>query len=121
MTPLFLSFIYLVSLVKRFFNLTKETNWVVEDKKKGIFWPSEEMKKRANISDPAIYEKALKDPQAFWGKRAEEGLDWFKKWDKVYEEDKPFFKWFLGGKINVSYSITRITIKSVIVGVTALV
>ena len=39
--------------------MTKKTNWVVEDKKKRIFWPSEEMKKRANISDPGIYAKKV--------------------------------------------------------------
>ncbi len=78
--------------------------WVVEDKKKGIFWPSEEMKKKANISDEKIYAQAEKDPIAFWEKKAEEGIDWFKKWDKPYEAKPPFFKWFIGAKINACYN-----------------
>ncbi|MCX8158599.1 MAG: acetate--CoA ligase [Candidatus Diapherotrites archaeon] len=83
---------------------SKTKIWVVKDKEKDIYWPSKEMKKKANISDEKIYEEALKDPIAFWAKMAEEGLYWFKKWDKTYEENPPFFKWFIGGKINASYN-----------------
>ena len=68
-----------------------------------VFPPTEQFKSQANISDPKIYEEALKDPEAFWAKFAEE-LDWFKKWDKVLEWDPPYAKWFTGGKINVSYN-----------------
>ena len=67
------------------------------------FPPPEEFAKQANVRDPGIYEEALKDPEGFWARFAEE-LDWFKKWDKVLEWDPPFAKWFVGGKINVSYN-----------------
>ena len=67
------------------------------------FPPSEEFKAQANIADPGVYDEALRDPEAFWAKFAEE-LDWFKKWDKVLEWDPPDSKWFIGGKINVSYN-----------------
>lgn len=67
------------------------------------FPPPEEFKKKANINDPKIYEKAAKDPEAFWAKAAEE-LEWFKKWDKVLEWNPPWAKWFIGGKLNVSYN-----------------
>lgn len=69
-------------------------------KKKGIFWPSNEMKKIANITDAKIYDKAAKDPIKFWGQLAKEGLTWEKEWDKTYEEKLPYFKWFKGGKLN---------------------
>ena len=42
-------------------------------------------------------------PKAFWARFAEE-LDWFKKWDQVLDWDPPHAKWFLGGKLNVSYN-----------------
>lgn len=85
--------------------MTKAVKWVVEDKKqKGIYWPSEEMKKRAWISDKSIYKEAEKDPEVFWAKKAEEGLDWYRKWDKVYEARPPFFRWFIGGKLNACYN-----------------
>ena len=67
------------------------------------FPPPEEFAKQANVRDPGIYEEALKDPEGFWARFAKE-LDWFKKWDKVLEWDPPFAKWFVGGKINVSYN-----------------
>ncbi len=67
------------------------------------FPPSEEFKKQANIADPSVYEKALKDPESFWGKEAEE-LTWFKKWDSVCSAGFPHTKWFEGGKINLSYN-----------------
>ena len=85
--------------------MTRGTKWVVEDKdKKHVFWPSEEMKKRAWVSDESYYEEAKKDPVAFWEARAREGLDWFQEWDKAYEANPPYFKWFVNGKINVSYN-----------------
>ena len=58
---------------------------------------------KANMADPDIYEKARQDPEAFWAGLAE-GLDWFQKWDQVLEWDPPFAKWFVGGKLNVSYN-----------------
>jgi len=52
-----------------------------------------------------LYEESIKNPPAFWAKKAEE-LHWFKKWDSVFEYDKKNvnFTWFKGGKINVSYN-----------------
>ena len=67
------------------------------------FPPSAEFTAQANVSDPAIYEKADSDFEGFWEDWANE-LHWFKKWDKVLEWDPPFAQWFTGGKINVSYN-----------------
>ncbi len=71
-------------------------------KKNGKYWPSEIMKKEANISDKNIYSKASKNPVKFWGDLAEKGLTWSKKWDTTYEEKLPYFKWFKGGELNFS-------------------
>ncbi len=49
----------------------------------------------------AVYELARQDPEAFWAKRAEE-LEWYQRWDKVLDDsNKPFYKWFVGGKTNM--------------------
>jgi acetyl-CoA synthetase len=81
------------------------TKWVVRDKKKRkVYWPSAEMKKRAHVSSPSIYTKAASNPKKFWADQAKEGLDWFKSWKKAYEEKPPYFKWFVGGQLNVSYN-----------------
>ena len=50
-----------------------------------------------------MYAEAAADPQAFWAKQAED-LHWFKKWDTVLEWNEPFAKWFVGGKLNISYN-----------------
>ncbi|MEM4245919.1 MAG: acetate--CoA ligase [Candidatus Bathyarchaeia archaeon] len=79
--------------------------WVVEDpEQKEVYWPSEELKKIAWISDSSIYDHASKDPVKFWESKAREGLTWFKEWTEAYRWDPPFYKWFIGGKINVCYN-----------------
>jgi acetyl-CoA synthetase len=67
------------------------------------FPPPEEFRKQANITDPSVYEEARRDPEGFWAKFAEE-LAWVRKWDKVLDWDPPHAKWFVGGKINVSFN-----------------
>ncbi len=47
---------------------------------------------------------AASDPETFWGQMAGQELTWFKPWDKVFDWQPPFVKWFAGGKINASYN-----------------
>jgi acetyl-CoA synthetase len=68
---------------------------------KRSFPPADDFRSQAIVRDAAIYEKARKDPEAFWAEAAE-NLTWFRKWDKVLEWNPPLAKWFVGGKINVS-------------------
>ena len=67
------------------------------------FAPSEEFRRKALVSDPSIYEAAARNPEAYWAKQAE-SLHWFQKWNKVLEWNPPRAKWFVGGKINISYN-----------------
>ncbi|MCX8153556.1 MAG: acetate--CoA ligase [Candidatus Bathyarchaeota archaeon] len=49
-------------------------------------------------------EKALRNPRGFWAEKAK-AIDWFKPWDKVLDDtNPPFYKWFVGGVLNVSYN-----------------
>jgi acetyl-CoA synthetase len=73
-------------------------------KKGDLYYPTREFQKRAVISDSKIYQRALKDPVKFWEKLAKE-LFWFEKWKKTFEHNPPYFKWFLGGKINITTNI----------------
>src|SRR5690242_699725 len=67
------------------------------------FSPPAGFKEQAVVSDDAIYEQA-EDYEAFWAERAE-ALHWDTKWDQVLDwSNKPFAKWFAGGKLNVSYN-----------------
>ncbi|MGQ9602505.1 MAG: AMP-binding protein, partial [Candidatus Bipolaricaulia bacterium] len=68
-----------------------------------VFDPPLEFVQRANVKDPEVYEEARRDPEGFWASFARE-LEWFKPWKKVLEWNPPYAKWFVGGKINVSYN-----------------
>jgi len=68
------------------------------------FDPPAEFREHALLNDPAVYEQAAADPQGWWAAQAEE-LDWFQKWTRVLDDDEPpFYKWFTGGSLNVSYN-----------------
>src|SRR5207237_9467988 len=72
-----------------------------------LFPPPQKFSEQAHIKSfeeyEQIYAEAEKDPEAFWASVAE-NLHWFKKWDTVLEWNEPHAKWFVGGKINVSYN-----------------
>src|SRR5216683_2023076 len=67
------------------------------------FPPPEEFRRRANWNDPAVYDRAAKDPEGFWAEEAKH-LDWFAPWQRVLEWNSPWAKWFVGGKLNVTYN-----------------
>ena len=75
---------------------------------KRIFNPPQEFADRAAVRNMAEYQKlydlAAKDPAGFWAKLAEKELHWFEPWDEVLDWQPPFAKWFVGGKINISYN-----------------
>ncbi len=67
------------------------------------FEPPEEFVKQANFSDPAIYDEAERDFEAWWERWAKE-LDWYEPWQTVLEWNPPWAKWFQEGKLNVSHN-----------------
>jgi acetyl-CoA synthetase len=67
------------------------------------FDPPAELAEAANVKAEA-YERASKDPLAFWEEAARR-LDWAQEWDQVLDWSKPpFAKWFVGGKLNAAYN-----------------
>jgi acetyl-CoA synthetase len=72
-----------------------------------VFPPPAEFAAKAHIKSleeyEALYKKSIEDPEAFWSGAAED-LHWFKRWDKVLDWNLPWAKWFVGGKINLSYN-----------------
>ncbi len=68
-----------------------------------LFRPSDEFRRQANVSSEAIYERARRDLEGFWAEEAER-LHWFESWKKVLEWNPPWAKWFVGGKLNVTYN-----------------
>jgi len=68
------------------------------------FEPPAAFREHALLNDGAVYEQAAADPEAWWEAQAEQ-LDWFQKWTRVLDDDEPpFYKWFTGGTLNVSYN-----------------
>jgi acetyl-CoA synthetase len=73
-----------------------------ESARSDMYYPSKEVIKNANIKDyESIYKRSIEDPQGFWAEEAKK-LKWYKKWNKVLDDsNKPFYKWFTGGKFNI--------------------
>ena len=72
-----------------------------------LFPPPADFASQAEVGSFEEYEKlyarAAADPEAFWAAQAD-ALHWFKRWDTVLDWNLPFAKWFVGGKLNVSYN-----------------
>ncbi|NBB99367.1 MAG: AMP-binding protein [Bacteroidetes bacterium] len=57
----------------------------------------------ANTYEEA-YRQSIEDPEGFWGKVAA-NVHWYEKWDTVLDDShKPFYRWFVGGKLNTCYN-----------------
>jgi acetyl-CoA synthetase len=48
--------------------------------------------------------EARSDPDAFWRAVADEHVPWFRRPDRVFEADPPSFRWFGGGRTNMSWT-----------------
>ena len=70
-------------------------------KKGEFYYPTKNFQKAALLNDKAIYQKAAKNPIKFWENLAD-SISWRKKWTKAFEHKPPYFKWFIGGKLNIT-------------------
>ena len=74
-----------------------------------VYKPNAEFVAKAHIKSmdeyKKMYDESISDPDAFWGKVAED-FTWFKKWDKVRSFDfvEGYIKFFEGGKTNMAYN-----------------
>jgi acetyl-CoA synthetase len=79
---------------------------------KRTFYPPKEFVEKAHLKSldeyKKMYVRSLKDPEGFWGEMAEKHIDWFKKWSGPVEEysfkDDVFLRYFVGGKLNITYN-----------------
>lgn len=75
---------------------------------KPTFQPNREFAKNARIKNMCEYHDlqtwAQEDYEGFWGHFASEKIDWFSPYTQVLDESNvPFYKWFVGGKLNVAH------------------
>jgi acetyl-CoA synthetase len=73
-----------------------------------LFPPAAEFSQQAHIQSLEQYQqlcdRANANPEQFWAELAQQELHWFEPWEKVLDWQPPFAKWFVGGKINLSYN-----------------
>src|SRR3954469_12150181 len=68
------------------------------------FEPPPEFVEQALIRDSSEHDRGEADPVGWWEQQAE-ALDWFSKWDTALDNSNPpFYKWFVGGKLNASHN-----------------
>jgi acetyl-CoA synthetase len=70
-----------------------------------VYYPSPEVIARARLKDwDALAKRAQEDLEGFWAEEASE-LEWYQKWERVLDDSqKPFYKWFIGGKVNIVHN-----------------
>jgi acetyl-CoA synthetase len=82
--------------------MKRDTSVLLDEKR--IFKPSVETVERAHVKNWETEIEKGKDFEKYWEDKAGD-LDWFEKWDQVLDEsNKPFYKWFVNGKINLAYN-----------------
>jgi len=52
----------------------------------------------------SMHRESLRSPDKFWGRIGKEELAWFMQPKKTLDWKSPFAKWFVGGKLNVSFN-----------------
>lgn len=70
-----------------------------------IYYPSNSVLEKARIKNhDELNQFALSDNKAFWEAMANE-LYWHEKWNKYIDDsNKPFYKFFVGAKTNITYN-----------------
>jgi acetyl-CoA synthetase len=84
---------------------TSEAQIAVHWREEGYFYPPAKFIGQANANDPAIYERFKEEnfPECF--KEYGDLLSWDHYWHTTLDTSKaPFWKWFVGGKLNASYN-----------------
>jgi acetyl-CoA synthetase len=82
-----------------------ESQIAVHWREEEYYPPPEKFVAQANANDPAILERFTEDkfPDCFT--EYADLLTWDKPWDTVLDtSNAPFWKWFVGGKLNASYN-----------------
>ncbi len=68
------------------------------------FAPSVEFAGESLCANRSLYDEAEADLEAFWARQARELVSWDTDFETTLEWDLPYAKWFVGGKLNMSYN-----------------
>lgn len=71
-----------------------------------VYYPTREIVEQAHIPDyDAVHAAATADLAGFWERIAREEFEWFEPWHTTLDESHaPFYKWFVGGKVNIIHN-----------------
>ena len=59
-----------------------------------------------------LYEESICNPEKFWGE-AGKAIHWHTPYSKVLDDsNKPFYRWFVGGKLNTCYNAVDLHVQS---------
>ncbi|MEJ8543463.1 acetate--CoA ligase [Methanothermobacter wolfeii] len=82
--------------------MSKDTSVLLEEDR--VFKPHYTIVEEAHIKNWEAEIEKGKDHEKYWEEKARM-FDWFKKWDMVLDEsNKPFYKWFVNGKTNMTHN-----------------
>jgi acetyl-CoA synthetase len=68
------------------------------------FVPPSDFVARSHVVGTHLYDEALQDDEGFWARQAADLVTWDTEWDQICEWELPYAKWFIGGRLNVSFN-----------------
>ncbi|MGZ4891043.1 MAG: acetate--CoA ligase [Halobacteriota archaeon] len=81
----------------------EETTSVLLHEKR-VFRPSTAVVEAARVKDWEAELRAGRDIEAYWAAKARQ-FEWFAPWTQVLDaREAPFYKWFVGGRTNITYN-----------------
>ncbi len=71
-----------------------------------VYYPAPEIVEQVHIQDfEAVHQQAMADLPGFWGQIAAENFEWYAPWEQVLDDSNaPFYKWFVGAKVNLVHN-----------------
>jgi len=71
-----------------------------------VYYPAEEIVQQANQPDyDAIHAAMTADLAGEWGRIAEQEFEWYQPWRTTLDDSNaPFYKWFVGGRVNIVHN-----------------
>jgi acetyl-CoA synthetase len=82
-----------------------ETQIAVHWREEEYVYPPQSFIDQANANDPAIFDRFSEENYPDCFKEYADLLTWDKPWDTMLDtSNAPFWKWFVGGKLNASYN-----------------
>jgi acetyl-CoA synthetase len=82
-----------------------EAQIAVHWQEEGTIAPPKEFVAQANLTDKSVFKRFAIDRFPGYYREFAELLDWYKKWDKLFDgSNPPFWRWFVGGRINACHN-----------------